>query len=104
MRPINPQFDDYIAKSEDFAKPILEYLRKIIHETCPDVEEVMKWGLPHFNYKDDMMCILVAYKKHCSFTLYKAELMNDPKLIESVKAAKKMVSMDKITPLSTFHQ
>src|SRR5258708_23695504 len=100
MRPINPQFDDYIAKSEDFAKPILEYLRKIIHETCTEVEEIMKWGLPHFDYKGDMMCILAAYKKHGSFSLYKAELINDPKLIESVKAGKKMGYMDKITSLA----
>jgi len=60
----------------------------------------MKWGLPHFDYKDDMMCILAAYKKHCSFSLYKAELMSDPKLIESVKAGKKMGYMDKIQSLS----
>jgi uncharacterized protein YdeI (YjbR/CyaY-like superfamily) len=75
-------------------------LRKIIHETCPEVEEVMKWGNPHFDYKGDMMCIFAAYKKHCSFSLFKAELMSDPKLIESVKAGKKMGYMDKITSLA----
>src|SRR5436305_5695422 len=100
MTQFNPQFDDYIAESADFAKPILEYLRTIIHETCPGVEEIMKWGLPHFDYKGDMMCILAAYSKHCSFSLYKAELMSDPKLIESVKAGKKMGYMDKIKSLS----
>jgi uncharacterized protein YdeI (YjbR/CyaY-like superfamily) len=100
MTHFNPQFDDYIAKSADFAKPVMEYLRKIIHETCPEVEEVMKWGNPHFDYKGDMMCILAAYSKHCSFSLYKAELMGDPKLIESVKAGKKMGYMDKITSLT----
>jgi len=100
MEQYNSQFDDYIAKSAHFAKPILEYLRKIIHETCQDVEEVMKWGLPHFDYKSDMMCILAAYTKHCSFSLFKAELMSDSKLIESVKAGKKMGYMDKITSLA----
>jgi uncharacterized protein YdeI (YjbR/CyaY-like superfamily) len=100
MTPYNPQFDDYIAESADFARPILEYLRKIIHETCPEVEEIMKWGNLHFDYKGDIMCILTAYKKHCSFSLFKAELMSDPKLIESVKAGKKMGYMDKVTSLS----
>src|SRR6478752_6771645 len=100
MSKLNPQVDAYIAKSADFAKPILEHLRKVIHDTCPDVEEVIKWGIPHFDYKGDMMCILAAYKKHCSFSLFKAELMKDPKLIESVKAGQKMGYMDKLTALS----
>src|SRR5882757_50649 len=100
MAQLNPQFDDYIAKSADFAKPILEYLRKIIHETCPGVEEIMKWGIPHFDYKGDMMCILAAYKKHCSFSLFKAELMIHPKLKENAKPGQKMGNMDKLTSLS----
>lgn len=100
MSKLNPQFDEYIAGSADFAKPILTHLRGLIHEACPDVEEVIKWGIPHFDYKGDMMCILAAYKNHCSFSLYKAELMSDEKLIESVKAGKKMGYMDKIKSLS----
>jgi hypothetical protein len=35
--------DQYIAKSADFAKPILTYLRDTVHETCPDCEETLKW-------------------------------------------------------------
>jgi len=100
MSKFNPQFDEYIEKSADFAKPIMEYLRQIIHETCPEVEEIIKWGNPHFDYKDDMMCILAGYKNHCSFSLYKAELMSDTKIIESVKAGQKMGYMDKIKSLS----
>ncbi|SDP70446.1 Uncharacterized conserved protein YdeI, YjbR/CyaY-like superfamily, DUF1801 family [Mucilaginibacter sp. OK268] len=100
MSKFNPQFDEYIEKSADFAKPIMEYLRQIIHETCPEVEEIIKWGNPHFDYKGDMMCILAGYKNHCSFSLYKAELMSDTKIIESVKAGQKMGYMDKIKSLS----
>ena len=100
MKKINPKVEAYIAKSADFAKPILNYLREIIHATCPDVEEEIKWGIPHFDYKGDMMCILAAYKNHCSFSLYKAELMNDTKIKESVKEGKKMGYMDKIKTLS----
>jgi len=100
MAQFNPKFDDYIAESADFAKPILEYLRAIIHETCPEVEEIMKWGNPHFDYKGDMMCILAAYTKHCSFSFFKAELMSNPKLKENLKPGQKMGNMDKITSLS----
>ena len=100
MSQFNPQFDEYIEKSADFAKPVMNYLRDIIHETCPEVEEIMKWAIPHFDYKGDMMCILAAYKNHCSFSLYKAELMSDAKIIASVKAGQKMGYMDKIKSLS----
>ena len=100
MAQFNSKVDDYIAKAADFAKPILEYLRKIIHETCPEVEEVIKWGIPHFDYKGDMMCILAAYKKHCSFSLFKAELMTHPKLKENAKPGQSMGNMDKLTSLS----
>jgi len=100
MSKFNPQFDEYIKKSADFAKPIMEYLRQIIHETCPEVEEIIKWGNPHFDYRNDMMCILAGYKNHCSFSLYKAELMSDTKIIESVKAGQKMGYMDKLKSLS----
>ncbi len=43
MSQLNKNVDTYIAKSADFAKEILEYLRNIIHETCLDVEEDIKW-------------------------------------------------------------
>lgn len=100
MPGFNPKVDEYIAYSEDFAKPILEHLRQIIHDTCPDVEEVIKWSIPHFDYRGDMMCILASSKKHISFSLYKAALMADPKIVESVKAGQKMGYMDKIKSLS----
>jgi uncharacterized protein YdeI (YjbR/CyaY-like superfamily) len=70
----------YIASSEDFSKPILEHCRRLIHENCPDVVEAIKWSLPHFDYKNDNMCVVASYKNHCSFTFLKAELMTDPRL------------------------
>lgn len=100
MSQFNPKFDEYIANSADFARPIMEYLREIIHETCPAVEEVIKWGIPHFDYQGDMMCILAGYKHHCSFSLYKAELMANPKLKENLKPEQKMGNMDKLKSLA----
>ena len=42
----DPRVDAYIAKSADFAKPILKHLRKIVHAGCPEVEETIKWQIP----------------------------------------------------------
>ena len=47
----DPRVDAYIAKSADFAKPIMTHLRKLIHDNCPTVEETIKWSFPHFTYK-----------------------------------------------------
>ena len=67
MSHFNPAVDAYIAKSADFARPILEHLRAVVHAACPEVEEKLKWGFPHFDYRDAMMCSMAAFKQHCSF-------------------------------------
>ncbi|MDR3679992.1 MAG: YdeI/OmpD-associated family protein [Flavipsychrobacter sp.] len=76
----NSTVDTYLANAEDFAKPILEHWRQLIHENCPDAEETIKWSLPHFDYNSDNMCVMASYKNHCSFTFLKAALMTDPRL------------------------
>lgn len=72
------RIDTYIVTSADFAKPILNHLRKLIHTACPEVEETMKWSFPHFDYKG-MMCSMAAFKEHCVFGFWKYTLLNDPK-------------------------
>ena len=79
----NSDIDNYISNAENFAKPILTHWRRLVHECCPDVAEAMKWSLPHFDYKNDNMCVMASYKNHCSFTFLKAGLMSDPRLKES---------------------
>ena len=34
----DPRIDEYIARSAEFAKPILTHLRELVHEHCPEVE------------------------------------------------------------------
>jgi hypothetical protein len=50
MPTTDPRIDAYIAKSADFAQPILAHLRQVVHAACPDTEETIKWGMPHFMY------------------------------------------------------
>jgi len=70
----DPRIDAYIAKSADFARPILAHIRKLVHAACPDVEETMKWSFPHFQYKG-MLCSMAAFKEHCSFGFWKGALV-----------------------------
>lgn len=74
MTTTDPRVDAYIAKSADFAQPILEHLRAVVHAACPDVEETIKWGFPHFMYKG-MMCSMASFKAHCALNFWKAELL-----------------------------
>jgi len=75
MNPI----DEYLAKeASEFARPILNHLRKLIHRACPDVEETLKWGFPHFLYKG-MLCSMASFKQHCAFGFWKTALMKDAK-------------------------
>lgn len=59
--------DVYIAKAAPFAQPILEHLRDVVHEACPEVEEGLKWSMPFFSYKGSLLCNMAAFKQHCSF-------------------------------------
>src|ERR1041385_5014344 len=69
--------DAYIAKSQPFAKPILNHLRKLVHQGCPEVQETIKWGFASFDYKGPF-CSMAAFKQHCVFGFWKSSLMKDP--------------------------
>lgn len=73
----DPRIDAYIAKSEAFAKPILEHIRSIVHDACPDCVETMKWSMPHFDYNGSMICSMASFKAHCAFGFWKASLIFD---------------------------
>jgi len=74
MPTIDPRVDAYIAKSADFAQTILQHFRAVVHAACPEVEETIKWGFPHFMYKG-MMCSTASFKSHCALNFWKAELL-----------------------------
>src|SRR5215469_9033680 len=89
----------YIAKSGDFAKPILSHLRKLVHKACPDATETMKWSMPFFETSGSILCNMAAFKEHCSFGLWNAPLLKDPEGILQVKDKNAMGHFDRITSL-----
>ncbi|MFI5208897.1 MAG: YdeI family protein [Gemmatimonadales bacterium] len=78
MAKRDPRIDAYIEKSAEFARPILRHLREVVHGACPDVEEGVKWSMPHFGYRGGMMCGMAAFKEHCTFGFWKAKLILGP--------------------------
>ena len=71
----DPRVDAYIAKAAPFAQPILEHVREVVHDACPDVEETIKWGMPSFMYGGGILCGMAAFKAHASFGFWKHALV-----------------------------
>ncbi len=93
------RIDEYIAKAQPFAQPVLKYLRELVHKACPDAEETMKWSFPHFDYKGKMMCSMAAFKQHAVFGFWKANLLKDPHNYLSENADKAMGNLGRITSI-----
>lgn len=66
--------DAYIAKSPDFAKPILTHFRDLIHDAVPEVSETIKWSAPAFEY-NGVLAVMAAFKAHCNLILWKASMV-----------------------------
>ncbi len=97
MGPRDPRIDAYIARSAEFAKPILAHIRDVVHAACPEVEETMKWSFPHFDYRGEMMCSMAAFKAHCAFGFWKGSLVVGTTAGRSTEA---MGQMGRITRLA----
>src|SRR2546430_17673594 len=91
------RIDAYIAKSAEFAQPILRELREIVHAGCPEVEEAMKWSFPHFMYKG-MLCSMAAFKEHCAFGFWKGSLVMAPKSVDGMGQFGRITSRKDLPP------
>jgi len=89
------RIDAYIAKSADYAKPIMEHLRKLIHKACPEVTETIKWGMPSFEYKGPFMGY-AAFKKHATLMFWKAAIMKDKKILTGKATKEAMGNLGKL--------
>ena len=96
------EVDAYINKAADFARPILKHIRELVHKACPEAVEKIKWGMPFFDYKDQMLCHMASFKAHAVMGFWKAALMKDPMLVENAKSETAMGHLGKITSLKSL--
>jgi hypothetical protein len=94
----NPRIDAYIEKAAPFAQPVLKHLRKLIHKTCPEVEETIKWGMPSFEYKG-LMCGFASFKEHCTFGFWKAGIMKDAAVLLGKESKSAMGHLGRVTSM-----
>lgn len=101
MSQHDPRIDAYIEKSAPFAKPILQHLRKLVHEACPGATETMKWSFPHFEHSGSILCSMASFKQHCAFGFWLTPVMKDPdKIIQRGDEKSAMGSIGQLKSLS----
>ena len=88
MADDSKRVDEYIKNAPDFARPIMEKIRKAFHKGCPECEEAIKWGCPYFMYKG-MLGGMASFKGHVSMGFWRSKEMDDPeKLFDTGTGAK----------------
>lgn len=102
MEKYNPLVDEYIEKSQEFAKPILNYIRETVHEFCPDTEEAIKWKFPTFIYKEKILCSMVSFKQYCSMGFWLHDEMQTIKNLETDVEKTNMFSLGKIIKIENL--
>ena len=71
----DPRIDAYIERQADFAQPILRHLRETVHAACPDCTETLKWSMPTFMYRGEMLAGMAAFKAHATFGFWRGSLV-----------------------------
>jgi len=95
--------DAYIARSAEFARPILAHLREVVHAACPTCEETMKWSFPHFDYKGGMLCSMAAFKQHAAFGFWKGALvLGDQQARDAMGSFGRLTSLKDLPPKKTL--
>ncbi len=76
--------DAYIAKSPEFAQPILTKIQTAMRKACPDVTETMKWSSPAFEHHG-IITGMAAFKAHVNMSFWRGMQMEDSEgLFDSV--------------------
>lgn len=102
MASRDPRIDAYIAKSAEFARPILDHLRAVVHEACPEVEETIKWSRPFFTYRGATLCMMSAFKQHCSFGFWLGKQVTGTEAEDGAGQFGKLTSARELPPKKTL--
>ena len=71
----DPRVDAYIERQAEFARPILAHLRAAVHSACSEAGETLKWGMPTFMYKGEILATMAAFKEHATFGFWRGSLV-----------------------------
>ena len=98
----DPRVDAYIARSADFARPVLAELRARVHAACPGVEETMRWSMPSFDFAGGILCQMAAFKQHVSFGYWKHALVMGDAARDGMGSYGRMATLQDLPPKATM--
>jgi uncharacterized protein YdeI (YjbR/CyaY-like superfamily) len=103
MAATDPRVDAYIAAGADFARPILDHLRALVHRHVPDNEEAIKWGMPFFLHRGRPLCHMAAFRAHVAFGLWRGrDMMGTDAASEGMGQFGRVTRMDDLPPEAVF--
>ena len=62
-KPSSADVDAYIAAADPAVQPILQTLRRTVHQAVPDAQETIGYQMPAFRQKRNFLYV-AAFKKH----------------------------------------
>ena len=93
----DPRIDAYIEKAAPFAQPILRHVREVVHRACPEAEEAIKWGHPHFVHHG-IVCGMAAHKAHCSIFFWQGDVVGGKGETEGMGQLGKVTTVRDLPP------
>jgi hypothetical protein len=61
--------DGFFARQPPALRPILDELRKLVGEAAPEAESSLKWGMPFYSIRGNVLCALAGFKGHVNLIL-----------------------------------
>ena len=90
----SPEVDQYIERLSQPFGQILSHIRSVAHESCPGLEESMKWAMPCLS-QEGIVAQLAGFKNHARLGFWKGSLLESPHLqLMGESAAMGMIRID----------
>jgi hypothetical protein len=88
--------DEYLAGVPDWQHANLVLFRELIHKVQPDIQEVIKWGVPIFMLDKQMIFGMSSFKAHTKYNFISngAQLTDNKGLFNNGLESKKSRSID----------
>ena len=95
----DPRVDAYIAKSQPFARPILEAVRARVHKALPGADETLKWSMPAYTLEGKIVLITAAFKTHAALNFWRGqELRGNAADADAMGQFGKLTSIEDLPP------
>lgn len=94
----DPRVDDYIARAQPFAQPILGHVRERVHALLPDVEETLKWSMPSFTLGGKILLGMAAFKAHASVGFWRGQELGIGASKDGMGQLGKLTSVEDLPP------